>query len=162
MNIVVSNPKTSKAVSKKVEGVPAIFLNKRISETVSLDEIGLDGYTARITGGSDKDGFPMHPSLLGSMRKKILSQKGTGFRQDKKGEKRRKSVRGNTVTDAISQLNVSVVKEGKTPFSEFVAQTPKGIEQKKSIKEEMVEKSLAGVGDESVAAVAKEIKKSKK
>jgi small subunit ribosomal protein S6e len=149
-------------VSRKVEGVPASFLNKKIGETVSLSEIGLDGYEARITGGSDKEGFPMHPSVVGAMRRKILSLAGTGFRQGEKGEKRRKSVRGNTVSDLTAQLNVAVVKEGKPSFKELVEQTPKGIEQKKSVREEMVEKSLAGVGDESVAAMAKEIKKSKK
>ncbi len=166
MNIVVSNPKTSQAISKKVDMVPKVFLNKKLGETVALDEIGFDGYEGKITGGSDKEGFPLHPSVVGSGRRKILSLSGIGFRQTGDGEKRRKSVRGNTVSEQISQINVSVTKEGNAKFAELFAQTPKQVEQKKSAKEEMVEKSLAAVGDEKTAAmaaeVAKELKKGKK
>src|SRR3989344_812287 len=157
MNIVVSNPKSSQAISKKIDALPKVFLNKRIGETVSLDEIGFDGYEGKITGGSDKEGFPLHPSVVGSMRRKILSLKGTGFQQKNDGEKRRKNVRGNTISDQISQINVSVTKEGKTSFAELFAATPKQIEQKKSAKEEMVAKSLAAVGDEKTAKLAAEV-----
>ncbi len=157
MNIVVSHPKSGRAVSKKTDALPKSFLNKKIGDTVSLDEIGMEGFEARIAGGSDKEGFPMHPSISGVSRKKILSLKGTGFRQSARGIKMRKSVRANTVTEELSQLNVQVVKEGKAPFTDYAGQ-PKVKEEKKSVKEEMIEKSLAGVGDESVAQEAKKIK----
>ena len=58
MNIVISDPKTKKAYSKKIED-PKPFLNKKIGETINLTIIGLDGFEGKITGGSDKEGFPM-------------------------------------------------------------------------------------------------------
>lgn len=158
MNVVVSDPKSSKAVSRKAEGVPKSFLNKKIGETVSLDDIGLDGYSAKITGGSDADGFPMHPSVVGTVRKKILSKRGIGFRQKLRGEKRRKSVRGNAVTENTSQVNVVIVKEGREAFSSFLA-VPKATEEKKSAKEEMIAKSLEAVGTDEAVKAAKEFKK---
>jgi len=70
MNIVISDPETRNAYSKKVEK-PA-FVGKKIKDTIKLDEIGLDGYEAIITGGSDKDGMPMNPKQEGVSRKKHL------------------------------------------------------------------------------------------
>ena len=70
MNIVVSDPKTRKAYSKKIDN-PVIFIGKKIGEEVELGLAGLEGYTALITGGSDKQGFPMRRDLTGGNRKEI-------------------------------------------------------------------------------------------
>lgn len=158
MNVVISDPKTRRAYSKKLEDVASVFLNQKIGSTVRLDEIGLDGFEGKITGGSDKEGFPLHPSLVGSVRKTIFSYQGVGFRQKGKGERRRKSVRGNTVSKEISQINIVVTKFGSKSLDAFFGKEPKTDESKKSVKEEMVERSLAGVGDESIAEEAKKIK----
>lgn len=158
MNIVISDPKTKKAYSKKMDGVPAPFLNQKMGSVVRLDEIGLQGFEAKITGGSDKEGFPMHPSLPGSGRKQIFSYGGVGFRQNEKGERRRKSMRGNVVSMDIAQLNVVVTKGDSKILEEILGKEPKPVEEKKSVKEEMVAKSLATVGDEAAAEEAKKIK----
>ncbi|MBI2597761.1 MAG: 30S ribosomal protein S6, partial [Candidatus Diapherotrites archaeon] len=58
MKIVISDQKAKKAYSKTVED-PSVFFEKKIGEIVNLNRIGLENYEAKITGGSDKDGFPM-------------------------------------------------------------------------------------------------------
>jgi len=63
MNIVISDPKTGKAYSKKTE--EPVFLNKKINESVDLGTIGLVGFKGKITGGSDKQGFPMRATIEG-------------------------------------------------------------------------------------------------
>ncbi|MDY6770091.1 MAG: 30S ribosomal protein S6e [Candidatus Nanohaloarchaea archaeon] len=83
-----------------------------IGDTVDGSLLGLGGYTLEITGGSDTEGFPMRASVEGTGRKQLLVREGTGARDLEDGERRRKSVRGNTVSRQIAQLNLSVVEEG--------------------------------------------------
>lgn len=158
MNINISDPKNRTAYSKKVEEMPAVFLNHKIGSVVKLDAIGLNGFEGKITGGSDKDGFPMRTTLQGTVRKKIFSYAGVGFRQKGKGVRKRKSVRGNTIAAHTAQVNLVITKSGPQSLDEIFGKEPKVAEQKKSIKEEMVERSLAGVGDDSIAEEAKKIK----
>ena len=73
MNIVVSDPKTRKAYSKKIDSA-AVFNGKKVGDEVALGIIGLEGYTAKITGGSDTEGFPMKSDLASSARKTVPPQ----------------------------------------------------------------------------------------
>ena len=165
MQVVLSDPKTSKAYSKKIEDIGA-FLNKKIGETVSLNSIGLEGYEAKITGGSDKTGTPMRFDVQGIGRKKVLIAGGSGFNPEKKGERKRISVRGNTIAEDIHQLNLKVVKAGAKSLEEYFPKAEKKEETpEKTIKEEMIEKSLDAVNKisaEEAAKAAKEMKKGKK
>ena len=157
MNIVVSDPKTGKAFSKKTED--SVFLNKAIGEEVDLSVIGLSGFKAKITGGSDKQGFPMKHSLQGSGRKKLLLKKGVGFKTDRKGAKKRKRVRGNTIGIETMQLNIVVTKHGDKKLEEFFmkAEEPKK-EEEGSSKERMVKASLETVGNVELAGDSKRAK----
>lgn len=155
MNIVISEKETGKAYTKKVED-PVLFLNKKIGDTVPLSGIGIAGYEAKITGGSDLQGFPMHPTITGTARKKIYSFNGTGFRQKTKGERRRKSVRGNTVSKEIAQLNMLVTKKGEKTLAELVGKIEK--EAKVTAKEELIKQSMESVGNVDLAMDAKKIK----
>lgn len=119
MQIVLSDPKAGKAYAKKTEKPE--FLGKKMGEEIQLDHIGLAGFKGKITGGSDKDGFPMYPSLLGTLRRKILISKGVGFRHARKGEKQRRTVRGNTVGEDIAQLNVRLTAHGNLELLEALA-----------------------------------------
>lgn len=158
MKLVISNPKTGKAYSKKVEET-ALFLNKKIGEEVKLDGIGLEGYSAKVMGGSDKQGFPMHPSSSGIGRKKVFSGKGIGFKVKRKGERKRKSVRSNTVSNETEQLNLVVITEGKKKLDELFPKEEKKEEPKKeSIKEQMVKESLEMVGKKELGEDAKKVK----
>lgn len=155
LNVVISDPKTGKAYQKKLEN-PVLFLNKKIGDSIPLSGIGLEGYEAKITGGSDLQGFPMHPSVSGPMRKKIYSFNGVGFRQNTKGERRRKSVRGNTVSKETAQLNMIVTKFGGKSLDELVGKSEK--KEVISAKEELIKKSMENVGNVELAEEAKKIK----
>jgi small subunit ribosomal protein S6e len=158
MNIVVSDPKSGRAINKKTD--EAVFLNRKIGDEVDLHAIGLSGFRGKITGGSDRQGFPMKKSLQGSGRKKLLLKAGIGFNASRDGEKRRKSVRGNTVSPETMQLNISITKHGDRDLKEFFkpAEAGKKEEAKKSAKERMIKASLEAVGDLELADEAKKIK----
>lgn len=158
MKLVISDTKSGKAYNKKTE--EAVFLNRKVGEQVDLGSVGLPGFKARITGGSDKQGFPMKPTLQGQGRKKILVRKGIGVRSKAKGRLVRKSMRGNTVGTDIVQLNLAITKQGEKPISDFIKPGEvKGKEEEKvSAKERMIKKSLESVGDIALAEEAKKIK----
>ena len=82
--------------------------------------VGLDGYTLRITGGSDKNGFTMKKDVPGTRRIQSLLTGGTGYHPKADGVKRRKTVRGNTIADDIVQINSVVVNEGAKPIAEIL------------------------------------------
>ena len=153
MNIVVSDPKTRKAYSKKIDN-PAIFIGKKVGESVELGLIGLDGYTAKITGGSDKEGFPMKPDMAGSNRREIYVVVDA-----KKGVRGKIRRRGNSVTNEIAQLNLKVTRDGAKPLVEILS-TGEKKDEKISLKDKMVKESLENVGKIS-AEEAKLIKKAK-
>ena len=100
-----------KVQNLEVEGDRAQpLLGKIIGETMDGTALGLQGMKLEITGGSDKDGFPMRKDVHGGVRSRILISKGVGFQAAKEGERRRKLVRGNTVTEDIVQVNLKVLK----------------------------------------------------
>ncbi|MCE4618972.1 MAG: 30S ribosomal protein S6e [Desulfurococcales archaeon] len=78
--------------------------------------IGLPGVRLKIRGGSDATGFPMHPGVPGSAKRKILLAGPPGFKPREKGERRRKTVRGRMIPDprgerrktVLAQLNVVI------------------------------------------------------
>lgn len=75
-------------------------------------------YTFKITGGSDTDGVPMRGDVDGVMRKRPLLGGGVGYNPLRKGVRRRKLIRGSEIFDDIAQLNIKVIKAGKTPLAE--------------------------------------------
>jgi len=54
------------------------FYDKRISHEVEGDALGDDfkGYVFRISGGNDKQGFPMKQGVLTAQRVRLLLKKG--------------------------------------------------------------------------------------
>ncbi len=100
---------------------PGSIVGKKVGETFKGGVIGLDGYTLEITGGSDSDGFPMRESIDGTGRRKVLLEKGAGIREKESGVRKKKSVRGNTVSEDIQQLNTRVVEEGSKSVEELLS-----------------------------------------
>lgn len=94
------------------------LVGKKIGEKIDGGVIGLDGYKLEITGGSDEQGFPMRKSFEGSARRRKVIKDGAGIQEDEDGVKRRKSVRGDTVSDEIRQLNTKVVEPGEKSVEE--------------------------------------------
>lgn len=111
---IISDPDSG--ISKTVEleenrSIPLI--GRKIHEVIDGAVVGLSGYKVQITGGSDKDGFPMRQSVHGGVRRKIILGGGAGFNPNKSGERRRKMVRGNIITDEIVQINMKIVEKPK-------------------------------------------------
>ena len=129
--ICINEPKTKK--SWQIEKEAPALIGLKIGEKFEGFFIGLSGLTLQITGGSDKDGFPMRYDLIGSSRKKALLSGMPGFRPKVKGLRKRKYIRGNTISADIVQVNCKVVEgEGDIP-------TMLGIQPKEKKPEEKAE-----------------------
>jgi small subunit ribosomal protein S6e len=108
--IVSDTDGTSKVF--ELEDVKAIpLVGRRIGEIIDGTIVGLPGRKLQITGGSDKDGVPMRPNVHGGARKKVILSGGVGFNPKKMGQRRRKTVRGNVITDEIVQINTKIIEE---------------------------------------------------
>ena len=96
-----------------------IFYDKRISQEVEVDALGDEwkGYVMKITGGNDKQGFPMMQGVLTNQRVRLLLGKGQKcFRERRSGERKRKSIRGCIVGPDLSVLALAIVKTGEAPI----------------------------------------------
>lgn len=105
--------------------------------------LGLPGYKLLFTGGTDKDGIPMRKDIDGTARKKLLLSTGPGFKPPKnkpKGIRRRKLVRGNTITDDVVQINVKVVKAGPKKLEELLGVSAESAPAEASAEEKKEEK----------------------
>merc|ERR1712071_288276 len=89
---------------------------KRMAQEVPADSIGDEwkGYVFRVTGGNDKQGFPMKQGVLLPHRVRLLMSKGHScYRPRRTGERKRKSVRGCIVNANLSVLNLVIVRKGE-------------------------------------------------
>jgi small subunit ribosomal protein S6e len=83
---------------------------------VPADPLGDEwkGYIVRITGGNDKQGFPMKQGVIAPNRVRLLLSDGHScYRPRRTGERKRKSVRGCIVGADLSVLALSIVKQGE-------------------------------------------------
>merc|ERR1719310_2107748 len=86
-----------------------------MASEISGDTLGdeFKGYVFRITGGNDKQGFPMKQGILTNGRVRILFKKGMScYRERRKGMRKRKSVRGCIVGPDLATLQLAIVKKG--------------------------------------------------
>lgn len=143
--VVVSDPETRKSYQLEVEqSKAASLIGKRIGDEFAGDLIGLPGYILEIRGGTDKDGFPMHPSVRGLGRKRVLLAHPPCFRPRKKGQRKRKTVRGDTISPDIVQINTKIVKKGEKSLDELIPKKPK-----EKVEEAKVEKPKKGVEEKA-------------
>ena len=118
---VINDAKTGKSFQVPVTGHHAnSLIGKKIGDVVDGIFVGLPGYKLTITGGSDKDGFPMRKDLPGVKRRKLLLTRGVGFNSTEPGLRKRKSVRGNTISPDTIQLNMKVTGPGAKPIEELI------------------------------------------
>jgi len=131
--IIVSDPEAGKSSSVEVEGSRAApLIGRRIGEAVDGSTVGLSGCKMLITGGCDKDGFPMRPDVHGGVKAGILLSQSVGFKPREKGERKRKTIRGNTITEDIVQINMKIVEKQKKAKEIEATKTEKSIEAAKS------------------------------
>ena len=108
--IVVSDPKTGKSINKEIKDKSAqTLMGMKIGQEIDATIVDIDG-TLKISGGSDKVGFPMRSDVHGSVRNNILLTSGVGFRSKVKGMQKRKIVRGSMISDEIYQINTILDK----------------------------------------------------
>jgi len=129
--IVVSDPKAKKAYQKELDQGQAGLLGKKIGDKFSGSHLGLAGFELEVTGGSDKEGFPMRRDVEGPGRKKILLSHGPGFHAASKGRRKRKSIRGNTISPSISQINLKIVTYGTKSAEELLGGKKESKEEEK-------------------------------
>ena len=110
---VINDPKSGKSYQRTIAGNLAnTLLGKRIGEEIDGLFVQLPGYKLVITGGSDKDGFPMRADLTGPRRRPVLVSGGVGFHPSRKGLRRRKSFRGSAISPDILQVNLKITQRG--------------------------------------------------
>ncbi len=121
--VIVSDPEagTSKVVELE-EARAAPFIGRRIGETIDGTVVDLPAHKVHIRGGSDKDGVPMSGNVHGGVRRAVVLSGGAGFSPKRKGERRRKTVRGSTITDEIVQINMKIVEKPAAKAPETKAQ----------------------------------------
>lgn len=108
--LVLSDPKTRKSEVLEVKDAQAQqLLGRKIGETLDGPSVGTTGKLV-LTGGSDKAGFPMRADIMGGGKNYVLMTVGIGFKSAEEGIKKRRLVRGNTVTEEIYQLNAKRVE----------------------------------------------------
>jgi len=111
--LIVSDQETGKSDMYELKDPLArALVGLKIGDEIDASVLELDG-KVKITGGSDRAGFPMRSDVQGGVKKYVLLTKGVGFRPKNKGERRRKLVRGNTITEEIYQVNGILIKTTK-------------------------------------------------
>jgi small subunit ribosomal protein S6e len=114
--IIVSDPETGTSRVVELEETRAVpLIGRKIGDVIDGSVVDLPGHKAQIIGGSDKDGFPMRRNVHGGVRRRVILSGGVGFNPQNEGERRRKTVRGNVITDEIVQLNMKIVEKPKQP-----------------------------------------------
>jgi len=99
--------KKGKSLSKELKDREAnSLIGLHIGNELDAAVVGLAG-KIKITGGSDKSGMPMRSDIYGSARKPVLLSKGVGLQNIEKGQRRRRLIRGNTISEEIYQINCS-------------------------------------------------------
>ncbi|MGQ0536400.1 MAG: 30S ribosomal protein S6e [Methanobacteriota archaeon] len=119
--VVVSNPKDGKSYQVAVSGQHAnVLVRKKIGDEVDGMFLGLPGYKVEVTGGCDKDGFPMRPDFASSARKRILVSGGVGYSPPRPGARKKKTFRGSEISPNTLQINAKIVESGPKPVDELL------------------------------------------
>ena len=144
VKIVISYP-DGKTEQKELRDEKANnLLGKKIGDLIEGGVLDVKGDLV-ITGGSDRDGFPMRRDIDGPVRKKVFLSSGVGFNPTEEGERRKKRVRGNMITDEIIQVNTKLVAEPQIKPKEKKPEK-KAKEKKEPAKEPIPLTDVKGIG----------------
>lgn len=109
--LIVSDSGTGKSSVSEAEGSRAqALIGRSLGETIDGSALGIAPTKLLISGGCDKNGVPMRADVHGGAKKYIVLSSGPGFRPTRHGERRRKLVRGGTITDETYQINFTITK----------------------------------------------------
>jgi small subunit ribosomal protein S6e len=109
--VIVSDPQSGASKVVELEEARASpFIGRKIGDTLDGTVVDLPAHKVQVMGGSDNDGIPMRPNVHGGIRRSVVISGGAGFSPKRKGERKRKTVRGDTITDEIGQINMKIVE----------------------------------------------------
>mmetsp|Transcript_2635 Transcript_2635/g.2752 ORF Transcript_2635/g.2752 Transcript_2635/m.2752 type:complete len:245 (+) Transcript_2635:73-807(+) len=140
MKINIAHPATGNQKCIEIDDEKRLraLYDKRISQEVSGEDLGEEfaGYIFRISGGNDKQGFPMKQGVLTNTRVRLLLREGVScFRARRVGERKRKSVRGCIVGSDLAVLNLVIIKKGEQEIAEVTDNaTPRRLGPKRANK----------------------------
>jgi len=138
LNIAYPANGSQKLIEIEDERKLRIFMDKRMGQEVPGDSVGPEfaGYIFKITGGNDKQGFPMKQGVMHPTRVRLLLSAGHScYRPRRTGERKRKSVRGCIVGMDLAVLSLVVVKQGEAEVPGLTDVThPKRLGPKRATK----------------------------
>ena len=112
--VIISDPKENTVQIVELEGPAAQpLISREIGELVDGNIVGLSNKKLKITGGTDKDGIPMRIDVSGGSKKRILLSGGIGFKPQKKGERKRKMIRGRVIIEDTYEINMVLAHQEK-------------------------------------------------
>ena len=118
-----------KSVTKELKDNDANpLLGLEIGKEADAAIVGLTG-KLKITGGSDKSGVPMRSDVHGAARKRVLLSKGVGLQDAEIGQRVRKLMRGNTISEEIYQVNCKF--DGELPVEAPAEEPAENSEEEK-------------------------------
>jgi small subunit ribosomal protein S6e len=110
-----------KSLSKELKDSDANpLLGLQLGNETDATVVGLSG-KLKLTGGSDKSGVPMRGDVHGAARKRVLLSKGVGLHDAEHGDRVRKLIRGNTISEEIYQINCKF--DGELPVEDAAEKT---------------------------------------
>ena len=131
--LTISDAK-GRSVSKELKDADANpLLGLELGREADAAIVGLGGKMT-LTGGSDKSGVPMRADVPGSARKYVLLSRGVGLRDAEAGQRVRKLMRGNTVSEEIYQINCKL--DGELPADAPAEAPAEGADEKPEDKKE--------------------------
>ena len=123
-----------KSLSKELKDSDANpLLGLQLGNETDASIVGLSG-KLKLTGGSDKSGVPMRDDIHGAARKRVLLSKGVGLQAAETGQRMRKLMRGNTVSEEIYQINCKF--DGELPVEVPAENAEESTEEKTKDKKE--------------------------
>lgn len=128
LKLTISDIK-GKSITKELKDADANpLLGLQIGTETDATIVGLKG-KLKITGGSDKSGVPMRSDIHGAARKRVLLSKGVGLQDVEFGQRVRKLMRGNIISEEIYQVNCKY--DGEIPVEAPSEEQSENTEEKK-------------------------------
>jgi len=136
LQLVINDRETSVSIKFEIEdeSIKRFFYGKKIGDIIEGDAIGFPGYKFQIRGGSDIAGFPHIKGLPGMALRKVLKSGPPGYRPKKyrvekktggykiinlKNMRRKKSVRGEELSEWTRQINMIIVERSGQKVEEM-------------------------------------------
>ena len=134
--VIINDIKNGKSHQVQISGHHAnSLIGKKIGDEVDGIFVQLPGYKLILSGGTDKNGFPMRKDFPGMGRRRLLLSKSKGFNAKENGLRKKKSIRGNTINQDIVQINMKVTKYSSKPIDKLIIKEDKDKKEEENKEE---------------------------